>query len=76
MAVCYDKLRKIMSDRKIRTMELVRPAGISQNILTRINRNEYISMESVEKICRVLNCGVDDILDFVPDTTIPSDKER
>lgn len=43
-------------------------AGVSANIITRIKRNEYVSMESIEKICRTLNCGVDDILDFIPDS--------
>lgn len=37
------------------------------NIITRLKRNGYISLESVESICRVLNCGVDDILEFVPE---------
>ncbi len=39
-------------------------AGISANIITRLKREEYISIESVEKICTALNCGVDDVLEF------------
>lgn len=42
-------------------------AGFSANIITRLKRNEYISVESIERICRVLNCGVDDILEFIDD---------
>ena len=64
MAVCYDKLLRIFEDRKLTTNEILKSAGISANILTRIKRNEYISMESVEKICAAFACGVDDILSF------------
>lgn len=64
MAVCYDKLLRIFEDRKLTTNEILKSAGISANILTRIKRNEYISMESVEKICTALGCGVDEIIEF------------
>ncbi|WP_205440225.1 helix-turn-helix domain-containing protein, partial [Flavonifractor plautii] len=42
-------------------------AGVSANIITRLKRDEYISTESIEKICLALNCGVDDILEFIPE---------
>ena len=64
MAVCYDKLLRIFEDRKLTTNEILKSAGISANILTRIKRNEYISMESVEKICAAFDCSVDEILEF------------
>ena len=47
--------------------QLQQEAGFSANIITRLKRNGYISLESVESICRVLNCGVDDILEFAPE---------
>lgn len=64
MAVCYDKLFHIMIDRKITNVQLKRMAGISANIITRLKRDEYVSIESIEKICTALKCGVDDILEF------------
>ena len=54
-----------MTERKIRYTDLLSDAAISGNVMTRIKRNEYISMESLEKICSALNCKIDDILDFV-----------
>ena len=42
-------------------------AGFSANIITRMKRGSYISLESVESICRAMCCGVDDILEFIPD---------
>ena len=45
--------------------QLADRAGISANIITRIKRNEYISLESIEKLCNALECNVDDILEFM-----------
>lgn len=67
MAVCYDKLFHLMIDEKISNVQLKDMAGVSANIITRLKRDEYISTESIEKICLALNCGVDDILEFVPE---------
>lgn len=68
MAIRYDKLFHLMIDKRITNVQLKEMAGISANIITRIKRNEYISIESVEKICVALNCGVDDILEFTNST--------
>lgn len=65
MAVRYDKLFRMMEMKKITSAQLMQGAGFSANIITRLKRNHYISMESVEGICRVMDCGVDDILEFV-----------
>ena len=64
MSVHYNKLLRILEDKKLTTNEILSRAGISANILTRIKRNEYISLESIEKLCFALDCGVDDLLDF------------
>ena len=55
----------MMIDRKITNIQLKDMAGVSANIITRLKRDEYISIESIEKICKALQCGVDDILEFV-----------
>ena len=65
MAVKYDKLFHMLIDKKISNAQLAEKAGVSANILTRLKRDQYIAMESVEKICVALDCGVDDIFDFV-----------
>ena len=64
MAVTYKKLFHILIDRGITNAELMERAGFSANIITRIKHDHYISLDSIEKICRTLNCGVDDILEF------------
>lgn len=69
MAVSYKKLFHLMIDKGMTNAELMERAGFSANIITRLKRNSYVSLDSIEKICKVLNCGVDDILEFLPDNT-------
>lgn len=66
MAVQYNKLFKMLIDRKMTNNQLAKLAGISLNIITRMKRDEYIAMQSIEKICISLDCCVDDILEFIP----------
>jgi DNA-binding Xre family transcriptional regulator len=64
MAVSYKRLFHLLIERGIATSELTEGAGFSANILTRLRRDQYVSLESIEKICATLNCKVDDILEF------------
>lgn len=75
MAVCYDRLFHLLIDRKLTNAQLIERAGFSANIITRLKKDEYISMESIEKICVALDCGVDDILEFIGHTS-DEEKER
>ena len=65
MAVTYKKLLHLLIDKDMTIADLQKKAGYSANISTRIRNDTYISLESVEKICRVLNCKIDD---FISDT--------
>lgn len=69
MAVLYNKLFKLLIDKQMTNAELAEKAGFSANIITRLKRGNYVSLDSIEKICRVLECSVDDILEFVPNFT-------
>ncbi len=51
----------------MKNSELQKKAQISGNIITRLNKGEFVSMETIAKICDVLECGVDDILEFSKD---------
>lgn len=67
MAVSYKKLFHLLVDRNMTAVQLQQQAGYSANITTRLKKNSYISLESVEKICRTLDCTLDDIVEFMPD---------
>ena len=66
MAITYKKLFHMLIDREMTPAQLQKEAGYSANISTRLRRDYYVSLESMEKICRVLNCKVDDIIEFIP----------
>ena len=64
MLVSYDKLWKILIDKKMNRTDLKEHAGISFNILAKMGRNEFVSMESLYKVCTALNCDIGDIMEF------------
>lgn len=62
MDVDYRKLWKLLIDKGIKNKtELIEMADISTNILAKLGRGEFISMESMQKICKALDCDVGDI---------------
>ena len=67
MAVSYKKLFHLLIDKGMTNAELMEKGGFSANIITRLKRNNYVALDSIEKICCALDCGVDDILEFVPE---------
>ena len=67
MAVNYNKLWKMMIDKKMSKTELTHLAGISTNAMAKLGRNEDVRVGVLEKICLALDCKFDDILDIVPD---------
>ena len=62
--ISYERLFLLMDEYEMKPKQLAERAGISQNILTRIKRGQYISLESAEAICRALECGIEDIIEF------------
>ena len=66
MAVSYKKMFHMLIEQD--NSRLASAASwFLANITTRMKRNEYLSLDTIESICRVMNCGVDDILEFVPE---------
>ena len=66
MDVCYNKLFKLLIDKSMKKTEFRKIVGISQNTLAKLSNNENVSMDVLIKICRTLDCTVDDILDIIP----------
>ena len=67
MAPSYVKSWKLLLDRGLKRTDLISKAGISTNILAKLGKNDFVSMESLEKICKSLNCNIGDIVDFIFD---------
>lgn len=64
MPVSYDKLWKLLIDKKMNRTDLKEAAGISFNVLAKMGKSEFISMESLYKICTVLECDIGAIMEF------------
>ena len=73
MAVTYKKLFHLMIDKGITNSDLIEQTGCSANIITRLKRNNYLALDTVERICRTLHCGVDDILEFTDEPSESAD---
>ena len=64
MKYSYNKLWKILIDRKITKSEMRKQAGFTTNTLAKMGRDEPVSMETLAKICTFLDCGIDDIVEI------------
>ncbi|MCQ2424899.1 MAG: helix-turn-helix transcriptional regulator [Lachnospiraceae bacterium] len=67
MPVSYNKLWKLMIDKNINKTKLREEAGISSNAVAKMGKNEDVRVEVLVKICRYLNCTVDDIMEILPE---------
>lgn len=65
MKVSYDKLWKILIDKKMKKYQLREKAHISSNSVAKLSKDEFVSMEVLMKICETLDCNIGDICDFL-----------
>jgi len=63
MAISYDKLWKLLIDKKMNRTDLKEAAGISFNVLAKMGKDETVSMDSLLKICKTLDCDISDIME-------------
>jgi len=64
MSICYDKLWKLLIDKKMNRTALKEAAGISFNVLAKMGKGETVSMESMLKVCKALNCDISDVMEI------------
>ncbi|MBQ6894427.1 MAG: helix-turn-helix transcriptional regulator [Clostridia bacterium] len=65
MARSYNKLWKMIIDKKMNKTQLRIAANISTNAMAKLGRDESVPIETLEKICDVLKCTIDDVMDFI-----------
>ena len=66
LTVSYNKLWKLLVDKKMSKADLRRAAEISPNTMTKLRRDEEVSMSVLKRICEYLECNIGDICDFIP----------
>ena len=67
MAISYNKMWKLLIDKGIKRKDLKEQASVSQNVMARLGKNQAVNMETLEKICDVLDCDIGDVMEFVRD---------
>ncbi len=67
MPINYNKLWKLLIDKNINKTELTKKAGITTNAMAKLGRNEFVRVDVLVKICKVLNCSINDIMEIIPE---------
>lgn len=66
MDVSYNKFFKILIDRKMKKKDICEQAGIATSTMAKMAKDENVSLDVLVRICRALDCTMDDILDVLP----------
>lgn len=74
MAWSYNRLWILLIHKGMKRTELMKVAGLNANALTHMGKNLPVTMNILEKICRTLNCRIEDIVEYIPDPG-PNDNE-
>ena len=67
MAISYNKLWKLLVDKKMSKADLRRAAGIAPNTMTKLRRDEEVSLAVLKKVCTALDVDIGDIMEFLPE---------
>lgn len=65
--ISYKPFQKLLIDREIKKHELIKMTGISSATMAKLNTNDYVSLEIIDKLCSALNCQPGDLLEHIPD---------
>lgn len=63
--ISFKPLWKLLIDRDITKQDLQKKAEISRSTMWKMGKNEYVSLDVVTKICKTLNCGMDEIMEII-----------
>ena len=67
MAISYNKLWKLLVDKKMSKADLRKAAGIAPNTMTKLRRDQEVTLSILNRICETLEVNIGDIMDFVPE---------
>lgn len=65
--ISYENLWNVMKEKGVSQYALIKRYRISPAQITRLKRNESVSTHTIEMFCKILNCNVGDIMDYIPD---------
>ena len=68
--ISYENLWKTMAEKSVTQYALIKTYHISPAQITRLKRNESVSTHTIEVFCRILDCRVEDVMEYIPDETL------
>ena len=68
MAVQYNRLWKLLIDKKMKKSALTELADVSSSTIAKLNRDEYVSLKVLERICRALRCDIGDVVELTEES--------
>lgn len=70
MEVSYKKLWKLLIDRDMKKMDLREITGISSSTMAKLGKGEFVSQETINRICSALGCDIGDVMEFVDNDSV------
>jgi len=67
LAISYNKLWKILIDKRMKKKDLIAIAELSTSTLAKMGKDQHVSMDVIIRICKCLECDVGDIMEVIPD---------
>lgn len=67
MAFSYNNLWKLLEKKNMIKEDLKKATEMSSATIAKLGKNENINMKSLEKICQILECNIEDIIEFIPE---------
>ena len=67
MTICYNKLWKLLIDKNMKKKDLQETAELTKYTMRKLGNDEAVTTDTLAKICRALNCTVDDIMEVLPE---------
>lgn len=68
MKISYNRLWKLLIDRKMSKADLRKAAGIAPNTLTRLRRDEEVRLTVLHRICQILDVNIGEVMEFLPES--------
>ena len=65
--ISYRRLWETMHEKRVTQYALIHKYNVSPSQITRMKRNESVSTHSIEMFCKILNCRVEDVMEYIPD---------
>lgn len=66
MGVSYKRLWKLLIDKDMKKRDLKEVANLSPSLMSSLNRDKSVTVNTLSRICEVLDCRIEDIMEIVP----------